>query len=293
MHRLGRVMRSRSGASVAVLMATVAILVSGGPAATAEGSRTTLGLGDSVPFGYITQAGFQYVNPNNFIGFPEHAGQQLRFDVTNASCPGETSGSLLSASAVDNGCKAFRAAAPLHVSYGGTQIDFATSFLRRHPETRLVTILIGANDGFLLEKSCLGVPSCIQAGLPALLANLGQNLDAAFQAIRQAGFHGVLVGVTYYSLNYNDPIGTGLVQALDAVITRHTLAAGGVIADGFAAFKAAATPAGGDSCHAGLLNATPDPAKQFTCDVHPSQSGQELLARTVVDAYQGAQEGSD
>lgn len=164
-----------------------------------------MGLGDSVPFGFITQAGFQYVNPNNFIGFPEYAGQQLRFDVTNASCPGETSGSLLSASAVDNGCKAFRAGAPLHVSYGGTQIDFATSFLQHHRETRLVTILIGANDLFLLRDSCTGNPDplCIQKGLPALLAKLGQNLDATFQAIHQAGFHGVLVGVTYYSLNYN------------------------------------------------------------------------------------------
>jgi lysophospholipase L1-like esterase len=293
MHRLGRVMRSRSGVSLTVLMATVAILVSGGPAATAERGRTTLALGDSVPFGYITQAGFQYVNPNNFIGFPEHAGQQLRFDVTNASCPGETSGSLLTGVA-DNGCKAFRAAgAALHVSYGGTQIDFATSFLKHHPETRLVTILVGANDLFLLRDSCAGDLGCINKALPTLLPNLGENLDDTFEAIHHAGFHGVLVGVTYYSPNYGDPIGTGLVQALDAVITQHTLAAGGVIADGFAAFKTAATPAGGDSCHAGLLNATPNPALQLTCDVHPSQSGQKLLARSVVDAYQGAQKGDN
>jgi GDSL-like Lipase/Acylhydrolase family len=292
MHRLGRVMRSRSGVSVTVLMATVAILVSGGPAAGAERGRTTLALGDSVPFGYITQAGYQYVNPNNFIGFPEHAGQQLHSEVTNASCPGETSGSLLTG-VDDNGCMAFRAKAPLHVSYLRTQIKFATSFLQHHPETRLVTILIGANDGFLLQKTCAFDPVCIQAGLPALLIKLGQNLDATFQAIHHAGFHGVLVGVTYYSLNYSDRNGTFLVQELNDVITQHTLAAGGVIADGFAAFKTAATPAGGDSCHAGLLNATPDPLHQFTCDVHPSQSGQELLVRTVVDAYQGAQKGDN
>ena len=291
MHRLGRVMRSRSGVGVSVLMATVAILVSGGPTATAERSRTALGLGDSVPFGYITQAGFQYVNPNNFIGFPEYAGQQLRFDVTNASCPGETSGSLLSASAVDNGCKAFRAGAPLHVSYGGTQIKFATSFLQHHPETRLVTILVGANDVFLLEKACSGVPSCILANISTVLGQLGANLDATFLAIHHAGFHGVLVGVTYYSLNYNDPIFTGVIKALDAVITQHTLAAGGVIADGLRAFKTASTLTGHRPCSAGLLNE--NPANTATCDVHPSQSGQELLARTVVDAYQGAQKGDN
>jgi hypothetical protein len=267
-------------------MATVAILMTGGPAATAEGSKTMLALGDSVPFGFITQAGFEYVNADNFVGFPEHAGRQLHFDVANASCPGETSGSLLSG-APDHGCIAFRTHSPLHVAYGGTQISFATSFLSQHPETGLVTILVGANDLFILRDACAGVPSCILAGLPTLLANLGQNLDATFQAIHQAGFHGVLVGVTYYSLNYSDTLGTGLIGALDSVIKGHTLAAGGVVADGFAAFKTAATPAGDDSCHAGLLNV--NPADNLTCDVHPSQSGSELLARSVVDAFQGAE----
>jgi lysophospholipase L1-like esterase len=271
-------------------MATVAILMTGGPAATAEGSKTMLALGDSVPFGFITQAGYQYVNPNNFVGFPEHAGQQLRFDVVNAACPGETSGSLLSGAA-DNGCHAFRSHWPLHVSYGGTQIAYASSFLQQHPETRLVTILVGANDLFILRDSCASAPvplQCIQDGLPALLTEVGNNLDAIFHALHRAGFRGVLVGVTYYSLNYADLLQTGLIDALNGVIKGHTSAAGGVVADGFAAFQAAAagaTPAG-DSCHAGLLNT--NPANQWTCDVHPSQSGSELLARSVVDAFQGA-----
>jgi lysophospholipase L1-like esterase len=40
-----------------------------------------------------------------------------------------------------------------------------------------------------------------------------------------------------------------------------------------------ATVAGGHTCAAGLLNASP--ANQYLCDVHPSQSGQQLLASTV------------
>lgn len=294
MHRLGRVMRSRPGVSVSVLMATVAILVSGGPTATAEGSRTGLALGDSVVFGYITQAGYQYVNPNNFIGFPEHAGPQLHLDISNASCPGETSGSLLSTSNPDNGCQAFRGGAPLHVAYAGAQIDYATSFIKNHPGTGLVSILVGANDVFLLEKACSGdptPPSCILANVSTVLGQVGANLDAIFLAIHKAGFHGVLVGVTYYSTDYTDTLTTEVVQGLDAVIAAHTKAAGGVVADGYGAFYAASTPTGHRPCYAGLLNE--NPADTATCDVHPSQSGQELLARAVVDAYQGAHQGNN
>jgi lysophospholipase L1-like esterase len=289
----GMISRARVAAALALLV--TASLVSSGPAAMAERSRPALALGDSVVFGFITQAGFQYVNPSNFFGFPEKVGQELRLDVSNAACPGETSGSLLSAAIPDNGCQTFRATAPLHVAYAGTQIDYATAYLHQHTDTRLVTVLVGANDLFLLQKNCLGSLSCIQAALPGVLAQAGQNLDATYAALRQAGFHGVLVAVSYYSTNYGDPFTTGVIQALNGVIARHTLVAGGVIADGFTAFKTAtSTPfAKGDTCKAGLLNATPDPAKQFTCDVHPSQSGAALLARAVADAYLGAREGGD
>lgn len=291
MRLIGRGAYSRVLMSAAVVMAAVGGLVSSGPAASAEGNRPALALGDSVPFGYITQAGYQYVNPNNFVGFPEHASQQLRLNISNPSCPGETSGSLINRVG-DNGCQAFRGHFPLHVNYTGSQLEYATNFIRHHHDTRMVSIMVGANDGFILEHTC-ATQSCIQTGL----LQIGQNLDAIFFALHHAGFHGVLVGVTYYSTDYSDPATTGLVQLLNGVIKAHTLNAGGVVADGFGAFKTAASTlfgAGGQTCKAGLLNATPDPALQLNCDVHPSQSGQELLARAVSDAYLGAQhEGDD
>lgn len=40
------------------------------------------------------------------------------------------------------------------------------------------------------------------------------------------------------------------------------------------------------TCRAGLLNASPQ--NQFLCDVHPSQSGQQLLSDTVEATYQAA-----
>jgi len=292
MRSISRVLHARALALAAVLVVAMGALASSGPIAAAEGNRPALALGDSVVFGYITQAGYTYVNPHNFVGFPEHYAPDLRLEVTNVSCPGETSGSLISILNPDSGCQAFRSFAPLHVRYTGSELDYATSFLRRHHDTRLVSLLVGANDAFLLQKHCANDPACIQGGMKALLFNLGQNLDATFAALHRAGFRGALVVGNYYSLNYNDPSGTGLVQLLNNTIRQRTLAAGGVIADDFTAFRsAAATPlAAGDSCKAGLLNATPDPARQFTCDVHPSQSGQEVLARAFEDAFLSARD---
>ena len=290
MRLIGRGMHSRAILGAVVLVTALGGLVSSGSTAAAGGGRLALGLGDSVPFGYIKGAGYAYGNPANFLGFPEHYAQPLGLDVSNAACPGETSGSLISTANQDNGCQAFRAGAPLHVAYAGSQLDYATAFLASHPNTRLVTLMVGANDGFILQAQCQLQPACIQAGLPALLLHLGQHLDAIYAALREAHFHGVLVAVSYYSLDYSDTAGTALVTLINSVITEHTLAAGGVVADGFGAFAAATSPAfaGGSACKAGLLNSEPDPAHQFQCDVHPSQSGQELLADTVVNAYRAA-----
>jgi hypothetical protein len=61
------------------------------------------------------------------------------------------------------------------------------------------------------------------------------------------------------------------------------------VADAFTAFQQATAAAGGNTCHAGLLNTTP--GNQATCDVHPTQSGAELLAQSVIDAYQSNSDG--
>src|SRR4051812_11947122 len=122
----------------AALIASTAGLLS---AAGDEGrnDHPYLALGDSVSFGFIQQGGFQYVNPVNFVGYADYVGRALRLDAVNASCPGESSGSFLSPTAPDLGCRQFRAAAPLHVAYGGTQAAFAAAFLAAYRDTRLVT----------------------------------------------------------------------------------------------------------------------------------------------------------
>jgi lysophospholipase L1-like esterase len=247
-----------------------------------------LALGDSVVFGFIAQAGNEYGNPENFIGFPDYVGQVLGMRDFDAGCPGETSGSFLSATAPDDGCRLFKFLAPLHLAYSSTQSRFARSFLANHPNTRLVTILLGANDLFLLQKACAGDPVCIANGLPQVLTAVSTNLADILGQIRSTGYSGVIVVGNYYSVDYSDIAGTQITQQLNQALAATAQAAGAAVADVFTAFQVVASKplAGGSTCKAGLLNASsPD---QFSCDVHPSQSGQKLIARTIVTAFRAA-----
>ena len=241
-------------------------------------------LGDSVPFAYINSAGYEYINAHNFVGFADYLERILEVEAVDPACPGETTGSFLSATAADNGCRAYRANFPLHVDYGGTQLDFAKRFLRDHRNVRLVTITLGANDGFLLEASCAAQSNptaCIEAGVPALLATVESNLQTILADLRSSGFGGTIVVTNYYSTDYSDAAGTALTVLLNSAISAPALAYGAQVADLFSAFKSVASnPAfGGKTCNAGLLNASVQ--NQLLCDVHPSQSGHQLIAQTI------------
>jgi hypothetical protein len=155
--KLGR----RALVAVAVSMAAIAaaIVLPGGDVSKADPGRPYLALGDSVVFGYITQAGFAYGNPDNFVGYPDYVGPALGLMPVNAACPGEATGGFISlTSADDNGCRAYRSHFPLHAGYSTSQLDFAEAFLAEHKNTKLVTLQLGANDAFLLQKQCLGTP---------------------------------------------------------------------------------------------------------------------------------------
>jgi lysophospholipase L1-like esterase len=276
----------RLSAAAIGLMLAAATTLSAADSSDAEKRPSFLALGDSVAFGFITQAGFEYVNPNNFIGYPAYVGGELRLNTVNAACPGETTGSFISETLPDNGCRAFRAAAPLHVAYPDSQLAFATSFLRAHPQTRLVTIGIGANDLLLLQAACANDIACIQAGLPAVLAGVGANLDTILRSLRATGFGGALVVVNYYSPDYTNATNTEALVALNQTLAAVAAIHRAAVADAFSVFQKAAstTFAGGKTCMTGLLNASPQ--NQFLCDIHPSQSGQQLLSE-VVEAVTG------
>jgi lysophospholipase L1-like esterase len=283
-------MASIRTAALAMAMAGAATLASATPP-SAPGNKSFLALGDSVPFGYITADGYAYVNSNNFVGYPDWAGGDLGLDTVNAACPGETTASFIPLPGVDLGCKDFRANFPLHVSYASSQLDFATNFLATHKQTRLVTIGLGSNDVILLEMSCNGDPTCIQAGLPQVLATLGANMSNILHALRKTGFRGVLLVVNYYSPDYTNALETGLVASLNSTLASAAKANGAVVADAFTAFQKAAKATGGSTCKAGLLNVNPSDPTQTSCDVHPSQSGHQLLADTVEATFKAASPG--
>jgi hypothetical protein len=238
-----------------------------------------LALGDSIPFGMNPLVTTPSV-PSSYTGYPEVIGSIIPHAVTNLACPGETSASFLSPVAPDNGCRQWKALFSLHSDYEGTQISQAVQYIAANPDTKFVSITIGANDLFLVQKNCLGNLACIQGALPGALASFGQNLGATFTLLRNAGFTGKFITLTTYNTNYNDPLSVAALTALNGVAAQVTEAFGGEVADGYGTFQFFANKAGGDSCAAGLLIKKPD----GTCDIHPSQKGRDILAVSVVAA---------
>ena len=115
------------------------------------------------------------------------------------------------------------------------------------------------------------------------LSVMSANVDAILAAIRHTGYEGVLAVVNYYSLDYGDPTQVAATQLLNHFETASAAAHHAIVVDEFTAFAHASVAAGGHTCFAGLLNG--DPAVNLACDVHPSQTGQQLLAQTIANAY--------
>jgi lysophospholipase L1-like esterase len=274
---------------IGFMVAAVAAIGFGGATASASNNPTSyLALGDSVAFGYSPL--LNPTNADNFIGYPDEVAAALKENLTNASCPGETSSHFIDLSSSDNGCGAWRFLfkLPLHAAYSTAQLAFADSFIQSHPKTLVVSIDMGANDLFVVENGCGGATTpaeiqCILLGLPAMLATLSTNLDTIYGHIRNLdGYHHKLVALTYYSLNYSDPLTTGVISQVNEVVAARTQAWGGIVADGFGAFAAASDAYGGDTCAAGLLIVLS--TSPLTCNIHPSPAGRDLLAQAIVKA---------
>jgi lysophospholipase L1-like esterase len=254
-----------------------------GPAA----NGTYLALGDSVAFGFVPAQAVpapNYRSAHSFVGYPEDVAQALRIRVFNASCPGETTASMLVAGALSNGCEnspgsptGYRTLFPLHVQYQGTQMQYALKYLAVHRHTQLVTIDVAANDVFLCQETT--TDHCTSAAeLQAVLQEIQANLTAIYTQIRDvAHYQGLLVALTYYALDYSNPVDVAGAQLLDSVIASVTTAFGGKVADGFAAFQGPSAAFGGSPCAAGLLIKLPN----GTCNIHPSSAGHLLLAQAI------------
>lgn len=244
-----------------------------------------LALGDSYAFAFnpiVFNEGLAG-NPANFPGYTDAVAGALDLKLSNAACPGETSGSMISLSAPDNGCHAWRANFPLHTSYTSSQLDFAVSFLRSHPDTKLVTLQIGGNDVLLLQKTCNATPNpiaCILAGLPAVEQSMTNNLRTIYSKIRNdAHYRHTIVEVSYFAFNYNDAGLAGIAASLDATEAAVASQFHARAAKVFAEFKEASAPSG-VPCLAGLQVVV---AAGPTCDIHPSAAGHAVYTDAVLD----------
>jgi lysophospholipase L1-like esterase len=270
--------------------------------AALEAGPRMLALGDSISFGWdpLVQPDPALVNPASYEGFAEWLGAQKGWAVDNAACPGETSGSLVDVASPDNGCDQNRATYGLHTDWDsvaprgtsfGTQREFVDAYLRdaaarkRPPE--LVTVTIGGNDLLLLKRECHGPESvpCLLQKLPEYTSRYQANVETLVATIAAAGYTGDVVFVTTYAPDYSEQLeALGLTifnGALTDAIGQAQAAHPTVrlrVADGFAAFEAAASAVGGKTCETGLLIKKPD----GTCDIHPSPRGDELLGAKVL-----------
>jgi lysophospholipase L1-like esterase len=286
----GRALRLAAAVAVAAAVAAAgAGTTSADPVNGSDRNGTYLALGDSVAFGYVPADAVpapRYLDQHSFVGYPELLAQQLGERVSNASCPGETSTSMLVAGAPSNGCEnspgspaGYRTLYPLHVQYQGTQMEYALHYLHAHKHTRLVTLDIGANDAFLCQETT--ADHCTSpAELVGVAGQIAADIATIIHQLRGAGYAGPIVVLTYYSLSYSDPTQVALAQFLDSTIASATTASGGIVADGFGAFAGPSAAFGGDPCAAGLLIKLPD----GSCNIHPSLAGHRLLAAAIAQA---------
>jgi lysophospholipase L1-like esterase len=258
--------------SVAPWLSHVSYAASGGSAATSA-ALEYLALGDSIAYGYDPT--IAYASESGYIGYPTDVGALRSNNVVNASCPGDSSAGFISAEGASVGCPDVRKAHALHVNYNGTELEFATEFLRSHPATNLVTVGIGVNDVYAcMVRTSDHCDSELTSTLDAYRTNLGTILGRL-----RAIYHGPLVLVNYYSQNYQDPTGTSRISRLNAVMAQVAPNYGAIVADEFTAFAAHTAHRGGDGCRAGLLIKGP-----AGCNGHLTPAGRNLMATTILQA---------
>jgi lysophospholipase L1-like esterase len=240
-----------------------------------------------------------YKDAASFQGFPEHLASRLRLKVANAACPGESSASLINATAQSFGCESFppnatisglpvsgpgyRKLYPLHVRYRGSQLGYAVSYLRKHRRTRLVSLEIGENDaGVCAATTSDGCASTSERA--ALFAKVRRNVRRILRAIRRkARYRGQLAIVHYYSPGEAEPFLSSVRRGINRAMDRAARGFRVRFADGYGEWKRAALRSGGDPCTAGLLLQLHG-LLEGKCGFHPSYAGQALLSQALEKA---------
>jgi lysophospholipase L1-like esterase len=274
--------------AASAVLAAASLAAADSPPPAKPGTRY-LALGDSVTFGYQeaqVKPAPDYHKASTFKNYAADVGAALHLLVTNAACPGETTTSFINANGPSYGCEnspppnqnvGYRRFFPLHVSHEGSQLSYAVKFLKKHPRTRLVSLLIGANDFFRCQATtkdgCLS-----KSEQQATLNTIKKNVHHILSAIRnKADYEGQIVLGRYYSLDYTSSFVTGIVRSVNDAEDAGATGFHVRVADGFGEFRRGSAHSGGNPCKAGLLTQLSNGG----CGVHPSYAGHGLLALAV------------
>lgn len=282
-----------AAACVAICGSLVATLPAGAspsaPPPVGPGSRY-IALGDSVSFGYREAANLPkptYNAARSFVGYPEIVAKDLGLKLNNGSCPGETSGSMITIKAPSNGCEhgvgnvgpGYRTNYPLKQSYLGSQLSWAIDLLKYYRGTKLVTLSVGASDVALCQATT--ADHCASpTEVSAMTTKVKKNVYQVLERLRRGALYkGQLVLVNDYSPNYADPVQTNLAKAVNAAFDSSAAKWHAQIAPTFESFQNAAAQTSGDACAAGLLTVLQSAATP--CGAEPSVAGQTVLAAAV------------
>lgn len=241
----------------------------------------TLALGDSLAFGFqqvkfaadpfnLTQfhTGFAFVFAARVAETPPGKGNALM----NLGCPGETSASFLAGP-----CAYHAAGFPLHVNYGGAQIDAAEAILDVHRgQVNPILIALGANDVLGLVAFCGVDPACIETFLPGVLATLADNYDQVLARLRAAAPDAEIILLQLYNpLAVIDPSTNGPAVLVNDTIADVAAAHRARLANAFPAFNLA-PPQPATLCVLTLMC--------VAGDVHASDAGYEVIADLMFEA---------
>jgi lysophospholipase L1-like esterase len=271
----------RVWATVAVMgLTAVVVSVSGGAVSASRADdvgKRYVALGDSVAFGHSPLLEDPWV-PERFVGYPEVIAEQSGVTTTNLSCPGQTARALTSRRARDTGCFDERESAAaegrafLHTDYSGTQLDAALEAVRSDTPPSLISIQGGANDMTWCGEEARHPEKCLDDALPKITASLRQ----AVAQLRAAGSHARVVLVGYHLV----PDVKAQLRRVNRAVERAARQSHVAFADVAVPFERYARRHHGDLCTTGLVIELPD----GSCDLHPSPTGQNLYADSVLEA---------
>ncbi|HTY72300.1 MAG TPA: SGNH/GDSL hydrolase family protein [Actinomycetes bacterium] len=238
MHRL---VRRWVAVFAAVCLSVLGLaFVAAGPAqASGPHGGTYVSVGDSLAFGYQPNlVAAQDFDPTHYVSYAEdYAWLHPWLKLANFGCPGETSTSL-----INGGCPWQAQQLPTHVPYTGSQLTAAVAYIKAHPNTSLISVDIGSNDLLQLVEPCNGDLTCVEAGLPSVLATLAHNYAYVLTALHAAAPNAQLVVFNLYNplavaVPGSDALLTSYVNPL---ISQIAAAFGANVADAFTAinFKA-------------------------------------------------------